>query len=73
VPGIATPSDVVKRHVGSRGVAEPAALKAAGAGRLLVEKQIYTEPGAGRSMTFAVARIPFPPRSSTPSAGGIHG
>jgi cobalt-precorrin 5A hydrolase len=59
VPGIESPSDVVKRHVGSRGVAEPAALKAAGAERLLVPKQIYTEPGAGRSMTFAVARAPF--------------
>jgi cobalt-precorrin 5A hydrolase len=72
-PGIASPSEVVKRHVGSRGVAEPAALKASGAERLLVEKQIYTEPGAGRSMTFAVARIPFPPRSITTTAGGAHG
>jgi cobalt-precorrin 5A hydrolase len=62
VPGIESPSETVKRHVGARGVAEPAALKAAGAERLLVPKQIYTEPGAGRSMTFAVARVPFPPR-----------
>jgi cobalt-precorrin 5A hydrolase len=59
VPGIENPSAVVQRHVGTRGVAEPAALLAAGAARLVVPKQIYTEPGAGRSMTLAVARIPF--------------
>ncbi|HJU27821.1 MAG TPA: cobalamin biosynthesis protein [Candidatus Binataceae bacterium] len=58
-PGIENPSDTVKRHVGARGVAEPAALIGAGAERLLVPKRIYTEPGAGRSMTVAVARIPF--------------
>ncbi len=62
VPGIENPSAVVERHVGTRGVSEPAALLAAGADRLLVGKQIYTEPGAGRSMTLAVARIPFAPR-----------
>ncbi len=61
-PGIENPSETVKRHVGTRGVAEPAALRAAGAERLLVAKQTYTEDGAGRSMTFAVARIPFPKR-----------
>jgi cobalt-precorrin 5A hydrolase len=62
VVAIETPSEVVKRHVGTRGVAEPAALLAAGAQALLVSKQIYTEPGAGHSMTMAVARIPFAPR-----------
>lgn len=62
VPGIETPSATVHRHVGTRGVAEPAALLGAGADRLLVPKQIYTEPGAGRSMTVAVARVPFTPR-----------
>jgi cobalt-precorrin 5A hydrolase len=61
-PGIENPSETVKRHVGARGVAEPAALRAAGAERLLVAKKTYTEVGAGRSMTFAVARIPFPKR-----------
>jgi cobalt-precorrin 5A hydrolase len=61
-PGIQTPSSAVKELMGTRGVAEPAALLAAGASELLVKKQIYTEPGAGRSMTFAVARIPFAPR-----------
>jgi cobalt-precorrin 5A hydrolase len=59
VPGIENPSETVKRHVGSRGVAEPAALLAAGASALLAPKRSYTEPGAGRSMTLAVARIPF--------------
>ncbi len=57
--GIETPSETVQKHVGTRGVSEPAAILASGAPRLLVPKQIYTEPGAGRSMTFAVARVPF--------------
>jgi cobalt-precorrin 5A hydrolase len=74
---MATPSDTVMKHVGTRGVAEPAAQLAAGvlspaagstvasatgAAPLIVPKQIYTEEGAGRSMTFAVARIPFAKR-----------
>ena len=63
VPGIETPSETVKKHVGTRGVAEPAALAGAGARRLLVPKRIYTEPGAGRSMTIAIARVPFAPRA----------
>jgi cobalt-precorrin 5A hydrolase len=63
VPGIENPSETVQRHVGTRGVAEPAALLAAGASRLLVPKQVYTEPGAGRSMTLAVARVPFAART----------
>jgi cobalt-precorrin 5A hydrolase len=63
VPGIENPSDTVKRFVGTRAVAEPAALLAAGASKLLVAKQTYTEEGAGRSMTLAVARVPLSPRS----------
>jgi cobalt-precorrin 5A hydrolase len=63
VPGIENPSEVVHRHVGTRGVSEPAALLASGACRLLLAKQVYTEPDAGRSMTLAVARIPFPQRN----------
>lgn len=59
VSGIQNPSETVKHYVGSRGVAEPAALLAAKAEALLVSKQIYTEPGAGRAMTLAVARRPF--------------
>jgi len=57
VHGIERPSARVARLVGTRGVAEPAALLASGADRLLVPKQVYTEPGAGRSLTFAVARV----------------
>jgi len=62
VAGIENPSDTVKRHVGTRGVAEPAALLCARAERLLVPKQVYTEPGAGRSMTIAIARVAFSKR-----------
>jgi cobalt-precorrin 5A hydrolase len=64
VPGIENPSETVLRHVGTRGVSEPAALLAAGASRLLVPKQSYTEPDAGRSMTLAVARVPFAARAA---------
>jgi cobalt-precorrin 5A hydrolase len=64
VPGIENPSETVMRYVGTRGVAEPAALLCAGAERLLVPKQPYTEPGAGRSMTLAVARVPFSKRAA---------
>jgi cobalt-precorrin 5A hydrolase len=61
-PGIENPSERVKAFVGTRGVSEPAALRAAGAKQLLMPKRAYTEPGAGRSMTLAVAEIPFSPR-----------
>jgi cobalt-precorrin 5A hydrolase len=64
VPGIENPSETVMKHVGTRGVSEPAALLAAGATRLLAAKRSYTEEGAGRSMTLAVARVPFAPRSA---------
>lgn len=68
-PGIERPSETVRRHVGTRGVAEPAALLAAGARRLLVPKQVYTEPGAGRSMTLAIARRRF----GAPGEDAAHG
>jgi cobalt-precorrin 5A hydrolase len=68
-PGIENPSDTVKRYVGTRGVAEPAALLRSGADRLLVPKRAYTEPGAGRSMTLAVARLPFGKRSMEAADG----
>jgi len=71
-PGIENPSETVKRFVGTRGVAEPAALRAAGAEKLLVAKQTYTEEGARRSMTLAVARIPFQKRSDGPPLRGPH-
>jgi cobalt-precorrin 5A hydrolase len=61
--GVESPSERVKAFVGTRGVCEPAALLASGAKRLLVAKQRYTEAGAGRSMTLAVAEIPFDRRT----------
>ena len=59
-----TPSEMVMKHVGTRGVAEPAALLAGGGAELIVPKQKYTEEGAGRSMTLAVARRQWPRRSA---------
>jgi precorrin-4 C11-methyltransferase/precorrin-6x reductase len=56
VSDIPTPSAVVEKCVGTPGVAEPAALLASGATRLLVEKHIHTSPLASQRMTFAVAR-----------------
>ena len=63
VEAIENPSETVKKHVKTRGVAEPAALLASGAEKLLVPKVIYKEPCEKCSMTFAVARIPFLPRT----------
>jgi precorrin-4 C11-methyltransferase len=57
VAGVPNPSEVVARCVGTPGVAEPAALLAAGANRLLVEKQVLTSPLAPQRMTFALARL----------------
>lgn len=49
--GVERPSAVVRAAVGTRGVCEPAALRAAGAARLLVPKQ------KGHAVTVAVARV----------------
>jgi cobalt-precorrin 5A hydrolase len=62
VPGIENPSETVRKHTGTRAVAEPAALLAAGAETLLLAKQKYSEPDGDKSMTLAVARIPFAAR-----------
>jgi cobalt-precorrin 5A hydrolase len=59
----------VKTFVGTRGVCEPAALLASRATRLLVPKQKYTEEAAARSMTLAVAEIPYAPRSAEVTHG----
>jgi precorrin-4 C11-methyltransferase len=56
VVGAPNPSEVVARCVGTPGVAEPAALLASGAARLLVEKQVVTSALAPQRMTFALAR-----------------
>src|SRR5579875_3241663 len=63
VSGILNPSPVVEQCIGTPGVAEPAALLAAEAECLLVEKQVVTSPLSPRRMTFAVARhAPFQER-----------
>jgi precorrin-4 C11-methyltransferase len=51
------PSHIVDECIGTPGVAEPAALRAARAERLLVEKQIITSALSPRRMTFALARV----------------
>ena len=53
--GIETPSERVRSKIGIAAVAEPAALRAAGAARLLVPKQ------KGPGVTLAVARRPYQP------------
>lgn len=55
--GIRNPSPIVEQCVGTPGVAEPAALLAAGVDRLLVEKQVVSSPLSPQRMTFAVARL----------------
>jgi precorrin-4 C11-methyltransferase len=57
VPNLPNPSSVVEKCIGTPGVAEPAALLAADADRLLVEKEIVTSVHSSRRMTFAIARI----------------
>lgn len=64
VEGIENPSEVVRKHVGTRSVAEAACLKAAGASRLLVAKRAYTESKEGHNMTASIARVPFATRSA---------
>lgn len=51
-PGVESPSERVRSKIGIAAVAEPSALRAAGANHLLVPKQI------GPGVTVAVARIP---------------
>jgi precorrin-4 C11-methyltransferase len=57
VRGIRNPSPMVEQCVGTPGVAEPAALLAAGAENLHVEKQVMTSPLASQRMTFALVRL----------------
>jgi precorrin-4 C11-methyltransferase len=56
VTNLPNPSEVVEKCIGAPGVAEPAALLASGAEKLLVEKQVWTSPLAPQRMTFALAR-----------------
>jgi precorrin-4 C11-methyltransferase len=59
VSGIKNPSEMVEKCVGTPGVAEPAALLAAGTEHLLAEKRVVVSSlGSGRKrMTFALARL----------------
>jgi precorrin-4 C11-methyltransferase len=57
VTGIAHSSPAVEPCVGTPGVAEPAALLAAQAERLLAEKQVVASALAPQRMTFALARL----------------
>lgn len=52
------PSEHVREHVGTPGVAEPAARLLACTETLLVAKQVYRDPRSGLSVTVAVARAP---------------
>lgn len=63
VEGIENPSETVKKYVGTRSVAEAACLLSAGASQLLMPKQPFRKTEAGRSMTCAIARIPFDKRA----------
>ncbi len=62
VDGIENPSQTVKKYVGTRSVAEAGCLLSAGTNRLLMAKHAHREMEGGRSMTCAIARIPFDKR-----------
>ena len=62
VEGIENPSDVVKKHVGTRSVAEAACLLNSGATKLLMPKTAFKLEEDGKNMTCAIARIPFDKR-----------
>jgi cobalt-precorrin 5A hydrolase len=64
VPGVERPSERVRGKVGIAAVAEPAALRAAGADRLLVPKQV------GPGVTLAVARRRVEENASADDADG---
>ena len=63
VEGIENPSEVVKKYIGTRTVAEGAALKLSASASLLVPKQKYKEDADGKNMTLAICRIPFAKRN----------
>jgi precorrin-4 C11-methyltransferase len=65
VEALPNPSPMVQQCVGTPGVAEPAALLASGAARLLVEKEVVTSALAPQRMTFALARrVEYQPTSA---------
>ena len=63
VEGIENPSEVVKKYVGTRSVAEAACLLNSGATKLLMPKTAHTLSEEGKNMTVAIARIPFDKRT----------
>ncbi|AOP36531.1 cobalamin biosynthesis protein [Leptospira tipperaryensis] len=65
VSNIETPSDVVKRFVGTKSVSEAASLLASGAKSLLLPKQKYKEEVDGKNLTVAISRISFPSRETS--------
>jgi precorrin-4 C11-methyltransferase len=69
--GIANPSEMVARCVGTPGVAEPAALLAAGSASLLVEKQVCNSPLAPQRMTIALARSASFETAAAPTPGKV--
>ncbi|MCP4295243.1 MAG: cobalamin biosynthesis protein [Proteobacteria bacterium] len=62
VEGIENPSDLVKKYVGTRSVAEAACLLESGATQLLLPKRAHSKSLKGKNMTIAIARIPFASR-----------
>ena len=62
VEGIENPSEVVKKYVGTRSVAEAASLLYAKSTKLLMPKRAFKLDGGGKNMTCAITRIPFMPR-----------
>lgn len=63
VEGISEISKAASEYVGTRSVSEASALLLSGSDKLLVTKQKYKETEAGKNLTVAIARIPFPTRS----------
>ncbi len=62
--GVANPSAVVKKYVGTNSVAEAAALLGSGTEQLLVEKHKIYDPDAQKNITIAICRKNFTPRTS---------
>lgn len=70
VEGIKNPSETVKKHTGSRTVAEGACLLTSGATELLMEKKSYKSDHDPHNMTLAIARIPHAKRKSLETING---
>lgn len=62
VQGVESPSEVVRRFVGTPTVAEGACLLNAQTDNLLLPKRRYRAAAGGKNMTLAIARVPFETR-----------